>query len=119
MTVALLYCQSGNRCRRDRKGEAGGKARRDAEETRCRRGEYQLSTTTSFSESSPGSQAKVAEHQNVTSTEEEERTKILAEIEDFNQSIVELDQNYKDGQKKIRDTDVSRYQAIRITVAGK
>ncbi|GHJ88325.1 hypothetical protein NliqN6_4727 [Naganishia liquefaciens] len=48
---------------------------------------------------------KVAEHRNVSSTEEEERTKILAEIEDFNQSIVELDQNFRDAQKKIRDTD--------------
>lgn len=51
-------------------------------------------------------QAKVTQHQAAMIAEEEERARILAEIEEFNQSIAELDRTFKEGAKKIRETEV-------------
>lgn len=39
--------------------------------------------------------------------EEEERARIQAEVEDFSRSITKMDNTYKEGMRKIRETEVS------------
>ncbi|KAJ9106077.1 hypothetical protein QFC21_001216 [Naganishia friedmannii] len=52
-------------------------------------------------------QAKEAEHNTAMLAEEEERVRIQAEVEEFSRSIADMDQTYKEGAKKIRETETN------------
>ncbi|KAJ9124140.1 hypothetical protein QFC22_000936 [Naganishia vaughanmartiniae] len=52
-------------------------------------------------------QAKEADHNTAMLAEEEERTRIQAEVEEFSRSIADMDHTYKEGAKKIRETEAN------------